>query len=115
MHAQGARCALAGRDPVRLQALSHELANSPATVFEALSKDSCYGAVTDAAQQLGGLDALVITIGVAALGMTEETDDVVVESLFAINTRAPIALARAAVPYLQESHGTLAAVTAIPR
>ncbi|SFT09835.1 SDR family NAD(P)-dependent oxidoreductase [Saccharopolyspora flava] len=113
VHAQGARCALAGRDPVRLRELSDELASSPITHFEALNKDSCYGAVTDAAQQLGGLDALIITIGVAAFGTTGETDDVVVESLFAINTRAPIALARAATPYLQDSHGTLATVTAI--
>lgn len=101
----GSRTVVAGRDRSRLDG---ELALE----FEALDLERCAAVVDEAADHLGGLDVLVVAFGVAAFGPAEEADDVLAEHLLTVNTLAPMAMVRAAVPRFEGS-GTAAVISAI--
>jgi short-subunit dehydrogenase len=111
LHGEGARLVLAGRDAGRLAELGAGL-DAPTLGFDAFDLDRCTALVGEATDALGGLDLLVVAIGVAAFGPAERTDDVVVEHLFAVNTMAPMALVRAALPRLERG-GAVAVLSAI--
>ena len=93
--ARGARVVAAGRDPERLAAVAGRCGTEP-LVFDAVDAESCTATVAAAAEQLGGLDGLVVCVGVAGFGRAMEADDAVVEELFAVNVLGPMALVRAA-------------------
>ena len=112
LHREGARLVLAGRDAGKLDALADELGSVPTAAFDALDLDRCATVVEEAAGTLGGLDVLVVAVGVAAFGPGQTTDDVVTEHLLTVNTMAPMALVRAAVPRMEGS-GTVAVLSAI--
>ena len=112
LHAEGARLALAGRNEETLATLAEELGGAPTAVFDALDLDRCAAAVGEAADALGGLDVLVVAIGVAGFGPGDGEDDEVTEELLTVNTMAPMALVRAALPRM-EGGGAVAVLTAI--
>lgn len=112
LHEAGSRLVLAGRDRGRLDALAGEIGGAPVETFDAMDLERCAAVVRDAGQHLGGLDVLVVAFGVAAFGPGEQTDDVITEHLLTVNTMAPMAMVRAAVP-LMEGDGTVAVLTAI--
>lgn len=97
----GARVVPAGRDESRLGELAGRCGTTP-RVFDIVDADSCRGVVDAAAGELGGLDALVVTVGVPAFGRALETDEAVAEELFAVNTLGPMSLVRAAARHLPE-------------
>ena len=112
LHGEGAQLALAGRDDARLAALADELGGVPSFPFDALDLDRCAAVVGEAADALGGLDLLVVAIGVAAFGRGDGEDDSVTEHLLAVNTMAPMALVRAALPRIGNG-GAVAVLSAI--
>jgi len=112
LHREGARLALAGRDEPKLAALAQELGGAPTAAFDALDLDRCTEVVAEAADALGGLDLLVVAIGVAAFGPGDGEDDAVTENLLAVNTLAPMALVRAALPRMEKGAG-VAVLTAV--
>lgn len=104
---QGAVLALAGR--------SEPPGDEPSFTFDALDLERCAAVVDEAADALGGLDLVVVALGVAAFG-EEAENDVVTEHLLTVNTMAPMAFARAALrrfPSAQDGGGTLAVISAI--
>ena len=108
----GARLALTGR---RVDALAEVAASTKAEHafdLDLIDVDACATVVAEAANQLGGLDALVVASGVAAFGPVRDEQDAVVEELFAVNTFAPMALVRAAVPLLGPG-SSIAVITAV--
>jgi short-subunit dehydrogenase len=111
LQGEGARLALAGRSAERLAALGSEL-DAPTFAFDALDLDRCAAVVGEAADALGGLDILVVAIGVAAFGPGDGEDDAVTEHLLTVNTKAPMALVRAALPRF-DGAGTVAVLSAI--
>jgi short-subunit dehydrogenase len=112
LHREGARLALAGRNEQALVALADELSGVPTATFDAHDLDRCAAVVGEAADGLGGLDLLVVAIGVAGFGPGDAEDDAVTEELLAVNTMAPMALVRAALPRI-DSGGAVAVLTAI--
>jgi len=100
LHEAGARVVPAGRDAAALQELSGTLGTT-ALDFDVVDVGSCRTVVDGAVEQLGGLDALVVTVGVAGFGRAVELDDAVAEELFAVNALGPMALVRAAAPHLE--------------
>ncbi|WP_353647499.1 SDR family NAD(P)-dependent oxidoreductase [Nakamurella sp. A5-74] len=109
--ARGASVVPAGRDADRLAELGETCGTVPLT-FEAADAASCAAMVDAAAAGLGGLDAIIITVGVAAFGPAADADPELVQELFAVNTFGPMVLARAALPHLSE-HGTVVVLSAI--
>jgi short-subunit dehydrogenase len=110
--AAGARLALTGRRADALVAIAARTGTEHTYDLDLIDVDRCATVVTDAARALGGLDALVVASGVAAFGPARQEQDAVVEELFAVNTFAPIALVRAAVPLLGPG-SAIAVVTAV--
>lgn len=110
----GARVVPAGRDADRLAPIGEACGTTPQQL-DVVDVDSVKTAVDAAAAELGGLDLLVVTIGVAGFGDAMTTEPAVTEELFAVNTLGPIALVRAAAPHLSqgETPGAVAVVSAI--
>ena len=80
--------------------------------FDVVDQASCEQTVAAAADALGGLDLLVVAVGVAGFGRAVDADPAVTEELFAVNALGPMALVRAAAPKLSEG-GTVAVLSAI--
>jgi short-subunit dehydrogenase len=112
LHTLGARTALAGRDRDALTRVSAACGHAPAHTFDAWDVDSCAKTVNRAVAELGGLDGVVVCVGVAAFGPAGDVEDAVSEHLMAVNALAPMAFLRAAVDRVSEG-GVLAAVTGI--
>lgn len=100
LHEAGAQVVPAGRDVAALETLAGTLGTTPLD-FDVVDVGSCRTVVEGAVEQLGGLDALVVTVGVAGFGRAVELDDAVAEELFAVNALGPMALVRAAAPHLE--------------
>ncbi len=107
----GARVVATGRDAERLGAVAEVCGTEPITL-DVVDVEACAAAVASAAEQLGGLDAVVVATGVPAFGPATETDPAVAEELFAVNTLGPMAVVRAAAAHLSEG-GTVAVLSAI--
>ncbi|MFA7387051.1 MAG: SDR family NAD(P)-dependent oxidoreductase [Thiohalobacteraceae bacterium] len=69
--------------------------------------------VSEAVQALGGLDAVVSNAGVSRPSKLAELSLEDWEFLFAVNTRAPWLLAKAAYPYLRDSRGSMVLVASM--
>ena len=108
---RGATVVAGGRDAGRLREVAERCGTDPVT-FDAIDVDSCAAAVDAAAEALGGLDAVVVTVGVAGFGRALETDPAVSEELFAVDVLGPMALVRAASRHLGDG-GTVAVFSAI--
>jgi NAD(P)-dependent dehydrogenase (short-subunit alcohol dehydrogenase family) len=67
-------------------------------------------AVRAAAERHGGLDAVVTAAGIDACGRLEDVDPESWERVVAVNLLGTAAVARAALPYLERSHGRIVTV-----
>lgn len=112
LHEHGARVVAAGRDRERTRAVAEDLGTDPLTL-DVVDVEACAATVAAAVDQLGGLDLLLVTVGVAAFGRAAELDEAVAEELYAVDVLGPVALVRAAVPHLRDSHGTVAVISAV--
>ena len=117
LHEAGSRVVAAGRDPERTRAVAEDVGTDPLTL-DVIDVEACATTVAAAVEQLGGLDLLLVTVGVAAFGKAAELDEAVAEELYAVDVLGPVALVRAAVPHLRASHtegrgGTVAVISAV--
>ncbi len=109
--ARGARVVAGGRDEGRLADAAARCGTSGVR-FDAVDVDSCRAAADAAAEQLGGLDLVVVTVGAAGCGPALETAAELSEELFAVNVLGPMSLVRGAVPHLADG-GTVVVLSAI--
>ncbi|MEU8523846.1 SDR family oxidoreductase [Streptomyces sp. NBC_01216] len=107
---QGAVTALAGRDRRRLARTAEELGGRPWQPFDAYDLDGGAGLAGWAETALGGLDALVVAVGVAGFGPATDVSDASCEHLFTVNALAPMAVVRGALPVLSAG-GAVVVVT----
>lgn len=106
---RGAQAALCGRDAGRLAALA-ERARCPARRIDAYDLDDCGAAAPWAAEALGGLDGVLVTVGVPGFGPAATTPNAVAEHLMTVNALCPMAVLRGAASTVGDG-GFLAAVT----
>ena len=109
--AAGARVVPGGRDEARLAEVA-ERCGTEGVRFDAVDVDSCEVATRQAADRLGGLDLLVVTVGAAGFGPALDTPAALSEELFAVNVLAPMSLVRAAAPRLVDG-GTVCVLSAV--
>ncbi|MFD6491921.1 SDR family NAD(P)-dependent oxidoreductase [Streptomyces sp. NPDC060188] len=112
LHERGAAVAVAGRDRVALARVSRACGDAPAHAFDAYDLAECARTVTWAADELGGLDAVVVCVGSVAFGRAEEVSDAVAEHLVTADSLAPTAFLRAALSLVRPG-GVIAAVTGV--
>lgn len=62
-------------------------------------------AIDEAADALGGLEAIVCCVGINGFGTVEETEPEEWQRQFAVNAFGPYACARAAIPHLRKAGG----------
>ncbi|MFF9011954.1 SDR family NAD(P)-dependent oxidoreductase [Streptomyces sp. NPDC014870] len=107
---RGAATALAGRNRARLEERASVLGGRPWRSFDAYDLDGCARLAAWAEAALGGLDALVVAIGVAGFGSAAEVSDASAEHVFTVNALAPMAVARGALRMMSPG-GVVAVVT----
>jgi cyclic-di-GMP-binding biofilm dispersal mediator protein len=95
---RGARLAVAGRDPGRLDELG--VGAVTALSFDLADGEAAPGLVAAASEALGGLDGVVCCAGAVAFGPLDETPIDVLHEIMAVDLVGPLMLARAAIPVL---------------
>lgn len=108
----GARVAVAGRDSGRLATVASELGDVPSAVFDARDPESCERAVSEAADALGGLDGLVLAVGVAGFGTADQQSASGAAEIVEVNLLGPVALVRATLGHVEKG-GAIVGLSAI--
>lgn len=111
LHGEGAELALAGRDAGRLTALGEELGASTARL-DVRDPESSRTAVDAAAAALGGLDCLVVSIGVPGFGVAGSASHEQIRALFEVNALGPIELIETSLAHLQ-APGAVVGISAV--
>jgi NAD(P)-dependent dehydrogenase (short-subunit alcohol dehydrogenase family) len=101
-----------GRSASGAEELRRGLGLRAAHALDLVDHDEAAAVVERAAEELGGLDAVVIATGVAAFGPAVDEDEAVVEELFEVNALGPMAVIRAALPHVADG-GAVAVLTGV--
>lgn len=67
-------------------------------------------AVAELASELGGIDAVVTAAGIDSCGRLEDVDADAWERVIAVNLLGTVSAVRAALPYIEQSHGRIVIV-----
>ena len=105
--AEGARVVINGLEEAWGKETVSELGNENAVLhIEDVSNDGAPERLVDlAVKTFGRLDAVVNNAAIVASSNIHTTDKAFLQRLLAVNTIAPFALIKAALPYLTEQHG----------
>jgi NAD(P)-dependent dehydrogenase (short-subunit alcohol dehydrogenase family) len=113
---RGAQVALLARRRDRLEAAAVEAGSGAVSIeCDVTDEASVASAIGKAAADLGGIDALVYTPGIGALGRLVDTDAATWRRVFDTNVTGAALVTAAAIPHLSASRGTalyLSSVTA---
>jgi NAD(P)-dependent dehydrogenase (short-subunit alcohol dehydrogenase family) len=113
---RGAQVALLARRRDRLEAAAVEAGSGAVSIeCDVTDEASVASAIGKAAAGLGGIDALVYTPGIGALGRLVDTDAATWRRVFDTNVTGAALVTAAAIPHLSASRGTalyLSSVTA---
>lgn len=104
--ARGARVALLARSKDKLDDAAAEVgADALAVTCDVTDEDSCRSAIAEAAQGLGGIDALVYASAVGQLVRVEDADAATWRKTFDTNVVGASLVTAAALPHLRQSSG----------
>ena len=104
---RGAHTALLARRQQRLEAAAEEAGpGTLAITCDVTSTESCQSAVNEAAEGLGGIDALVYAPGIGPLARLADMDAETWRRIFDTNVIGASLVTAAAMPHLTESSGT---------
>ena len=104
---RGAQTALLARRQQRLEGAAKEAGpGTLAITCDVTSTESCHAAVNEAAEGLGGIDALVYAPGVGPLVRLADMDADTWRHVFDTNVIGAALVTAAALPHLTESSGT---------
>jgi NAD(P)-dependent dehydrogenase (short-subunit alcohol dehydrogenase family) len=111
--ARGARVALLDIDGEALQAVAADCPGSAAFTADVTDVEALQAAVDAAAEQLGGIDAVVANAGIAAVGMVRSLDPAAFERTIEINVLGVWRTVRACLPYIIERRGYVLPVASL--
>ena len=113
---RGAKTALLARRQQRLEGAAKEAGTGTlAITCDVTSTESCRSAVRQAAEGLGGIDALVYAPGIGPLSRLADMDAETWRQVFDTNVIGASLVTAAAVPYLSESSGTAVYLSSVER
>jgi NAD(P)-dependent dehydrogenase (short-subunit alcohol dehydrogenase family) len=111
---RGARVAMLARRRERLDAAVREAGGGAlAIVCDVTDEASCRSAIAEAADQLGGIDALVYAPGIGPLARLVDTDADTWRRVFETNVTGAAIVTSAAIGALTESGGTAAYLSSV--
>jgi NAD(P)-dependent dehydrogenase (short-subunit alcohol dehydrogenase family) len=105
---------LADRDAVGLASVAAKIGAAAASCVVDLADHDCGDVIVAAAiAHMGGIDAVVSNAGIIAAGALVDLKAEDFERIYAVNTKAAWALAKAAYPYLAASKGSFVATASM--
>jgi NAD(P)-dependent dehydrogenase (short-subunit alcohol dehydrogenase family) len=111
---RGAQVALLARRREMLEAAAQEAGPSTrAIACDVTDEESCRSAIAQAADELGGIDALVYASGIGPLARLVDTDANMWRRVFDTNVTGAAIVTRAAIGALGESGGTAAYLSSV--
>lgn len=110
----GHQLLLSDRDGDGLKAVAEAIGRSAATCIADLAAADCGDTIVAAAiAHMGGIDAVVSNAGIIAAGALVDLTPDDFDRIFAINTRATWALAKATYPHLAKAKGAFVATASM--
>lgn len=100
----------AGGTPVVLDRDISSVAEAKAYEVDVSDRVAVEAAVREAAETLGGLDAVVTAAGIDRCGKLADVDAGEWERVIGVNLMGTVSVVRAALPYLMETHGRVVTV-----
>lgn len=113
LHRRGARVALVGLEPDRLEALAAELDSAPWFECDVTSWDDLEQAVEGTVERLGGIDVVVANAGINHIGTVETIDREAWERVVEVNLLGVWRTVRAALPHVVERRGYVLCIGSI--
>src|SRR5215213_2070963 len=113
LHRRGARVALLGLEPDRLEALAAELGGAPWFEADVTSWDALDAAVAGAVERLGGIDVFVANAGINHVGTVETIDREAFERVIDVDLLGAWRSVRAALPHVIERRGYVLCIGSI--
>ncbi len=111
---RGARVALLARRKERLEKAAVEAGDGTLAIgCDVTDEASCRAAIEEAADGLGGIDAVVYTPGIGQLSRIEDTDFEAWQAVFATNVTGASLVTSAALPHLKASSGVVAYLSSV--
>ncbi len=111
---RGSRVALLARREGHIAAAVAEAGGGAVAIrCDVTDEAACTAAINEAAESLGGIDAVVYCPGIGELRRIEQLDAATWHRVFATNVIGASTVAAASLPYLRESAGTIAFLTSI--
>lgn len=113
--AAGARVAINGRDPERVDRVIAEMGGEGyvAAPGHVGTVESCRGIVETAVAKLGGLDCLVNNVGIGPLARLMYVTEAHWDEVIAVNLRAALFCTQAALPALRASRGSVVMISSV--
>jgi NAD(P)-dependent dehydrogenase (short-subunit alcohol dehydrogenase family) len=105
LHSRGARVALLGLEPERLQTVAAECGDAPWFECDVSDREQVDAAVAAAVERLGGLDVAIANAGIAAQMTLLEGDASVWDKTVAVNLAGSFNFVRAAGPHVAHPGG----------
>ncbi len=103
---RGARVGLLDRDADALAVAARSLGGGAVALnCDVTDADAVNRAIADAAERLGGIDAIVNSAGIDLLAPLEDMRDADWSRVLAVNLTGPMLLCRAALPHLRRAGG----------
>lgn len=110
--ADGWSVAITGRRREPLQAVAGAIDGVPIRADQADEAD-CARAVAETIDRFGRLDAVIANAGVEAMGAADELDLAAWRHVMAVNVDGVLLMARAAIPALRSSRGSITVVSSV--
>ncbi|GAB3546996.1 SDR family oxidoreductase [Arthrobacter tumbae] len=105
-----ARVLDSGGTPIVLDRDISNVSAVKALEVDVADREAVTGAVRQAADTLGGLDAVVTAAGIDRCGRLEDVAAAEWEKVLAVNLTGTVSTVRAALPYLKTSHGRVVTI-----
>jgi NAD(P)-dependent dehydrogenase (short-subunit alcohol dehydrogenase family) len=113
LHGRGARVALAGLEPDRLEQLAADLGDAPWFECDVTSWDDLDAAVAGTVERLGGIDVVVANAGINHIGTVETIDREAFERVVDVDLLGVWRTVRAALPHVIERRGYVLCIGSI--
>jgi len=113
VHRRGARVALVGLEPERLEQLAAELGGAPWFDCDVTSWDDLDAAVAGTVDKLGRIDVVIANAGINHVGTIETVDPAAWERVVEVDLLGVWRTVRAALPHVLESRGYVLCIGSI--
>lgn len=112
-----AKLVINGRNPERLQATEKEIKDKGYDVLsfagDVTNESDCKKLVDATLKQFGKIDVLVNNAGISMRGTIEQVLPAVTESIFNVNTIAPINLSQLVIPHVRQTNGSIVFISSL--